>query len=66
MLKAGLVQTSNSRTDDRIGYERQHRTGFYFGAGGAWRFTDRWAAQAEVVTYDKDEFVMSIGIRANW
>ena len=41
-------------------------TGLYFGAGGGWKFSRMWTAQAEVVSYDKDELVFSIGLRARF
>jgi hypothetical protein len=66
VLKAGLIQTTNHASSPLINYERQHHTGFYFGAGGGWQFSRMWGARAEVVTYDKDELVMSLGLRASF
>ena len=66
VVKAGLIQTSNHASTSLINYERQHHTGFYFGAGGGWQFTQMWGARAEVVTYDKDELVYSLGVRASF
>ena len=66
VLKAGLVLSSNSVTDDHIVYDRQHRAGLYIGAGGGWQFADRWRAVAEVVSYDHDERVMSLGLHARF
>ena len=63
IAKAGLVTTSNSTNDPRIGYDRVNSIGFYFGVGAAWRFMPRWLAQAEVVSYDKDERLLSLGLR---
>jgi hypothetical protein len=66
VLKAGVIQTSNRASSPLIDYERQHHTGVYFGAGGGWQFSRMWGARAEVVTYDKDELVMSLGVRASF
>jgi hypothetical protein len=63
VLKAGFVFTDNSATDPRINYDQQHGVGLYIGAGAAWRFADAWRAQAEIVSYDEDELVMSLGLR---
>jgi hypothetical protein len=66
VLKAGVIQTTNHASSALINYERQHHTGVYFGAGGGWQFTPMWGARAEVVTYDKDELVYSLGVRARF
>lgn len=66
IVKAGLIQTSNSATDSRINYERQHHTGVYLGAGGGWQLSRMWAARAELVSYDKDELILSVGVRASF
>jgi large repetitive protein len=66
LLKAGVIQTTNHSSSALINYERQHHTGVYFGAGGGWQFTPMWGAQAELVTYDKDELVLSFGVRASF
>jgi large repetitive protein len=63
IAKVGLVTTSNKTTDPRIGYDKLNALGFYLGVGGAWRFLPRWAAQAEIISYDKDERMYGIGIR---
>jgi hypothetical protein len=63
VLKAGLVFTDNSATDPSINYDQQHGLGLYLGAGAVWRFADTWRAQAEIVSYDTDELVMSLGLR---
>jgi large repetitive protein len=63
LLKAGLVMTSNSANDARIGYKKVNSMGFYLGAGGGWRFRPHWLAQAEIVSYDKDEGMLSVGVR---
>ncbi len=63
VVKAGLVVTGNSTTDDRIGYDKVNSVGFYLGVGAAWRFLPRWTAQAEAVSYDKDERMLSTGLR---
>jgi large repetitive protein len=65
-LKAGVIQTSNSANGPLINYERQHHTGIYFGAGGGWQLTRTWAAQAELMSYDRDELVLSVGVRASF
>jgi hypothetical protein len=49
-----------------IAFEREHPTGIYFGAGGGWHFAPTWAAQAELISYDKDELVLTMGLRAQF
>lgn len=63
VLKVGIVGTDNSATSPAINYNQKHSWGLYFGVGGAWRFAEQWRAQAEIVSYDKDELVMSLGVR---
>ena len=62
-LKAGFLHTDNSTTDDRILYEKQHGVGLYVGGGVNWRVTDHWLLAGEMVSYDKDELFLSLGIR---
>jgi len=63
LLKAGVVSTNNSASDSRIQYQKLHSLGVYFGAAGVWKFADTWRAQLEITSYDKDEFMASLGIR---
>ncbi len=62
-LKAGFVHSDNTTTDDRILYEKQHGVGLYVGGGVNWRVTDHWLLAGEMVSYDKDELFLSLGIR---
>ena len=62
-LKAGLSTSRNSVTDDRIDYERVSAVSLYYGAGVSWRFRHDMAAHAEIVTYDRDEMFLSVGVR---
>ena len=66
LLKAGLVHTGNSASDPRIVYDRLHPVGVYLGAGAGWNFKPRWNVQAELVSYDRDELLLSIGLRYWW
>jgi hypothetical protein len=63
MLKAGLVTIQNDVTNARIQYDRENGTSFYIGGGAAWRFTQRWTAQADWISYDKDDRFLSLGLR---
>jgi hypothetical protein len=63
MLKAGLVSIRNEVTDPRIAYDRENGTSIYLGVGAGWRISNRWAAQAEAISYDKDDRFFSIGAR---
>jgi large repetitive protein len=62
-VKAGLVKTGNSVTDNRIRYDREHGLGVYLGLGATWAFLPRWQLVGEVVSYDKDERTLSLGVR---
>jgi len=62
-LKAGISTTRNSVTDDRIVYETVSTVSLYYGLGASWRFHREWAVNTEVVTYDKDELFVSLGLR---
>jgi hypothetical protein len=66
LLKVGIVHTGNSASDPRIHYDRQHSIGVYLGGGAAWRLSERWTAQAELVSYDRDELAGSAGLRWSW
>jgi hypothetical protein len=66
LLKLGLVHTGNSASDPRIVYDRLHPVGLYLGAGGAWNFKPRWRLQAELVSYDRDELLLALGVRYWW
>ena len=60
------MHTGNSASDPRIVYDRLHPVGVYLGAGAGWNFKPRWSAQAELVSYDRDELLLSIGLRYWW
>jgi large repetitive protein len=66
VLKAGILQTTNSASDPRILYEKQHGVGVYIGAGADWRLTPHWLIAAEAVSYDKDERFLSVGVRCRF
>jgi hypothetical protein len=61
--KAGLVSISNSVSDSRIQYDRLNSWGVYLGGGAAWRVTQTWTLQGELVSYDKDDLMLSLGVR---
>ncbi len=63
LLKAGLVTTSNSANSSTINYDKLHGVGFYVGAAGVWQFARTWRAQLELVSYDKDERMLTLGLR---
>ena len=62
-LKGGLVFTNNSATDSRIAYDKVHNAGIYFGLGAAYRLRPQWSVVAEAVSYDRDERMLSLGVR---
>jgi hypothetical protein len=66
LVKLGAVQIDNSRSSPSIAYEKLNDVGVYIGGGGGMRFGESWIAQAEVVSYDKDELFITIGIRKHW
>ncbi|MEZ5498880.1 MAG: hypothetical protein R3E77_05535 [Steroidobacteraceae bacterium] len=63
VLKAGLVYTSNSTSNDTIQYDKLNGVGIYVGIAGIWQFRPAWRAQLELVSYDKDERAATIGLR---
>jgi large repetitive protein len=63
VLKTGLAYTSNSASDRTIVYDKLNGVGLYFGAAGVWEFLPRWRAQLEIISYDKDERMLTIGLR---
>jgi len=66
LLKLGAVQIDNSSSSPAIAYEKLNDVGVYIGGGGGMRLGRSWLAQAEVVSYDKDELFITIGIRKHW
>ncbi|MEJ0085599.1 MAG: outer membrane beta-barrel protein [Pseudomonadota bacterium] len=66
LLKLGAVQIDNSSSSPAIAYEKLNDVGVYIGGGGGVRVGRSWLAQAEVVSYDKDELFFTIGIRKHW
>jgi outer membrane protein OmpA-like peptidoglycan-associated protein len=63
LLKGGLVATSNSANASTINYDKLHGVGFYIGAAGVWQFARTWRAQLELISYDKDERMLTVGLR---
>jgi hypothetical protein len=61
--KAGVVTISNSASDSRIQYDRLNSWGLYLGGGAAWRITQTWTLQGELVSYDTDDLMLSLGVR---
>jgi hypothetical protein len=66
LVKLGLVQIQNSSSSAAIAYEKLNDLGVYIGGGGGMRLGKSWLAQAEVVSYDKDELFFTIGVRKHW
>jgi hypothetical protein len=66
LVKLGLVQIENSSNSTAIEYEKLNDLGVYIGGGGGMRLGKSWLAQAEVVSYDKDELFFTIGVRKHW
>jgi hypothetical protein len=66
LVKVGLVRIDNSASSAAIVYDKLHDVGVFFGAGGAMRLGRSWLAQAEVVSYDKDELFVTLGLRKHW
>lgn len=62
-VKAGIVHTENSVSDSRILYGRRHPVGLYFGTGIAWQLSDPWQLFSELVTFDRDEASLTVGVR---
>jgi hypothetical protein len=60
------VQIQNSSSSAAIAYEKLNDLGVYIGGGGGMRLGKSWLAQAEVVSYDKDELFFTIGVRKHW
>lgn len=63
LVKFGVVQIENSTSSEQILFEKIHDAGLYFGGGAGLRFGHGWTAQGEVVSYDKDELFMTLGVR---
>jgi hypothetical protein len=63
LLKFGFVQIENSASSAQILFEKVHDAGVYFGGGAGLRFARDWTAQAEMVSYDKDELFVTLGVR---
>jgi hypothetical protein len=61
--KAGLVTIDNSASDPRIQFDRLNSWGVYLGGGAALRITQTWTLQGELVSYDKDDMMLSLGVR---
>jgi hypothetical protein len=66
LVKFGIVQIENSTSSDQILFEKIHDAGIYFGGGAGLRLGESWVAQGEVVSYDKDELFMTLGIRKHF
>jgi outer membrane protein OmpA-like peptidoglycan-associated protein len=63
VIKVGLSATDNSTTSPTIRYDKLNAVSLYFGAAGVWEFAKSWRAQLELTTYDKDELMLSVGLR---
>jgi hypothetical protein len=63
IIKAGVVRTENSASDPRIHYEVENDASLYFGVAGVWKFAKTWRAQVELSSYDKDELMLTLGVR---
>jgi hypothetical protein len=61
--KLGVVTIDNRVSDPRIQYDRLNSWGVYLGGGAAWRITPAWTLQGELVSYDKDDMMLSLGVR---
>ncbi|MEO8061284.1 MAG: hypothetical protein ABI821_00910 [Pseudomonadota bacterium] len=66
LVKLGAVQIDNSSSSPAIVYEKLNDFGVYIGGGGGMRLGKSWLAQAEIVSYDKDELFITIGLRKHW
>jgi hypothetical protein len=66
LVKLGAVQIDNSSSSPVIEYRKLNDVGVYIGGGGGMRVGKKWLAQAEVVSYDKDELFFTIGVRKHW
>jgi hypothetical protein len=66
LVKLGAVQIDNSRSSSAIAYQKLNDVGVYIGGGGGMRFGKSWLAQAEVVSYDKDELFITVGVRKHF
>ena len=63
VITGGLVVTAHSVNDARIRYDKLHGTGLYLGVGALWRVTPRWSLQGRLLSYDRDEFAATVGVR---
>jgi hypothetical protein len=66
LVKLGAVQIDNSSSSPAVVYEKLNDVGVYIGGGGGMRLGKSWIAQAEVVSYDKDELFITLGVRKHW
>jgi hypothetical protein len=66
LVKFGFVQIENSTSSEQILFEKIHDAGVYFGGGAGLRFGQNWTVQGEVVSYDKDEMFMTLGVRRSF
>jgi hypothetical protein len=66
LVKLGAVQIDNRSSSSAITFEKLNDLGVYIGGGGGMRLGKRWLAQAEIVSYDKDELFVTIGVRKHW
>lgn len=65
-LKAGAASIRNKSTDSRILYDRKNNLSLYIGAGIGFRITPQWNVQADWISYDKDDSILSLGVRKYW
>lgn len=61
--KIGLATIRNEASDPRIAYDRLNGWSVMFGGGLAWRLSERWTLQGELVSYDRDDAFGSFGVR---
>ena len=66
LVKLGVVQITNSASNDQILYKKLNDAGLYIGGGAGVRFGDSWVLQGEVVSYDVDELFYTVGMRKHF
>ncbi len=66
LVKLGLVQITNSASNDQILYKKLNDAGLYIGGGAGVRLGDSWILQGEVVSYDVDELFYTVGMRKHF
>ncbi|MBC8028197.1 MAG: outer membrane beta-barrel protein, partial [Steroidobacteraceae bacterium] len=66
LVKVGAVQIRNSTGSSEIEFEKLTDVGFYVGGGAGVHLREGWLALAEVVSYDADLMIVTLGLRKHF